>query len=120
MNFANFLRATFFTEHIRQTTSAFIVNSSEYFSYPVIKDNSYFVVQVFIKLKAWLNFDLILFFVLFASETEFPMLVPRLPQNILDLNIECASKPKQLYSLYDQRLGALMFLFYCSDINLCF
>ena len=31
--------------------------------------------------------------VLFAAELEFPqILVPRLPQNTLDVNIECAGK----------------------------
>ena len=33
--------------------------------------------------------------VLFAAELEFPkILVPRLPQNTSNVNIECAEKPK--------------------------
>ena len=37
--------------------------------------------------------------VLFSAELEFPkILVPRLPQNTSDGNIECAGKSKQLYS----------------------
>ena len=39
--------------------------------------------------------------VLFATELEFPkILVPRLPQHISNVNIECAGKSKQLQSLY--------------------
>ena len=38
---------------------------------------------------------------LFPTELEFSkILVPRLPQNTLNVNIECAEKSKQLYSLY--------------------
>ena len=56
---------------------------------------------------------------LFAAEYEFPkILVPRRPQNSSNVNIECAGKSKQLYSLYDQLLGALISLFYYSDSNL--
>ena len=37
--------------------------------------------------------------VLFAAEPKFPkILVPRLPQNTSNVNIECAGKSKQLYS----------------------
>ena len=43
--------------------------------------------------------------VLFAVELEFPnILVPRLPQNSSNVNIECAGKSRQLYSLCDQLL----------------
>ena len=57
--------------------------------------------------------------VLFVAKLEFPnILVPRLPQNTSNVNMECVGKPKQLYSLCDQPLGLLMSLFYCSDINL--
>ena len=48
------------------------------------------------------------------------ILVSRLPQNTSNINNECTGKPKQLCSLCNQSLGALMSLFYCSDINLCF
>ena len=47
--------------------------------------------------------------VLFAAEFEFPkILLPRLPQNSSNVNIEYAEKSKQLYSLCDQLLGALI------------
>ena len=40
--------------------------------------------------------------VLFAPELEFPKtLVPRLPQKSSNVNIECAGKSKQLYSLFN-------------------
>ena len=46
--------------------------------------------------------------VLFAAEVEFPkIIVPRLPQNLSNVKIECARILKQLYSLYDQFLAAL-------------
>ena len=49
--------------------------------------------------------------VLFAAEPEFPkILVPRLSQNSSNVNTECAGKPKQLYSLCDQLLGALIYI----------
>ena len=49
--------------------------------------------------------------VLFAAELEFPkILVPRLPQNSSNVNTECVGKSKQLYSLCDQLLGALIYL----------
>ena len=48
---------------------------------------------------------------LFAAELDFSkILVPRLPQNSSNVNIECAGKSKQLYSLCDQLLGALIYL----------
>ena len=44
--------------------------------------------------------------VLFATELDFSkILVPRLPQNTLNVNIESTGKSKQLYYLYDQLLG---------------
>ena len=47
--------------------------------------------------------------VLFATELEFQkILAPRLPQNTQNVNIEYAEKLKQLYSLCDQLLGALI------------
>ena len=59
--------------------------------------------------------------VLFAAELEFPkILVPRLPQNSLNVNIECAGKSKQLYSLCDQLLGALIYLHFIALILICF
>ena len=59
--------------------------------------------------------------VLFAAELEFPkILVPRLPQNTSNENIGCAGKPKQLYSLCDQLLGALIFLNFIILILICF
>ena len=40
--------------------------------------------------------------VLFAAELELSKIpVPRLPQNASNVNIECAGKSKQLYSLCD-------------------
>ena len=49
--------------------------------------------------------------ILFTGELEFPkILVPRPPQNISNVKTECAGKSKQLYSLCDQLLGALMYL----------
>ena len=59
--------------------------------------------------------------VLFAAELEFPkMPVPRLPQNKSNVNIECAGKSKQLYSLCDQLLGALIYLNFIVLIPICF
>ena len=50
-------------------------------------------------------------FYMMAAELEFPkILVPRLPENSSNLNIERTGKSKQLYSLYDQLLGALIYL----------
>ena len=49
--------------------------------------------------------------VLFATELEFPnILVPRLPQNTSNVNIESTRKSKQLYYLCDQVLEALMYI----------
>ena len=50
--------------------------------------------------------------VLFAADFEFPkILVPRLFQNSSNVNTECAGKSKQLYSLCDQLLGALIYIY---------
>ena len=49
--------------------------------------------------------------ILFAVELDFPkILVSRLPQNTSNVNIECAGKSKQLYSLCDQLLEAMIYL----------
>ena len=59
--------------------------------------------------------------VLFAAELEFSkLLVPRLPQNSSNVNIECAGKSKQLYSLCDQFLGSLIYLHFIILILVCF
>ena len=57
----------------------------------------------------------------FAAELEFPKkLVPRLPQNPSNVNIECAGKSKQLYSLCGQLLGAMIYLHFIILILICF
>ena len=49
--------------------------------------------------------------VLFAAELDFPkILVPRLPQNTSNVNIEYAKKSKQLYYLCEQLLGTQIYL----------
>ena len=59
--------------------------------------------------------------VLFAAELEFPkILVTRLPQNLSNVNNECAGKSKQLYSSCDQLLGALIYLHFIILILICF
>ena len=59
--------------------------------------------------------------VLFAAELEFPkILVPRLPQNTSNVNIESTGKSKQLYYLCDQILGALIYLHFIVLILICF
>ena len=59
--------------------------------------------------------------VLFAAELEFPkILVPSLPQNTLNVNSECTGKSKQLYSLCDQILRALIYLHCIILILICF
>ena len=59
--------------------------------------------------------------VLFATELEFPkILAPRLPQNTQNVNIEYAGKLKQLYSLCDQLLGALIYLDFLILTLICF
>ena len=40
------------------------------------------------------------------------MLVSRLPQNISNVNNECAGKSKQLYSVCDQPLSMLIYLYF--------
>ena len=55
--------------------------------------------------------------VLFAAETEFPkILVPRLHQN----SGKCAGKSRQPYSLCDQLLGALIYLYFIILALICF
>ena len=59
--------------------------------------------------------------VLFAAELEFPkILVPRLPRNTPNENIECAGKSKQLYSLREQLLVALIYIHFIVRILICF
>ena len=59
--------------------------------------------------------------VLFAAELEFTkILIPRLPQKSSNVNIECAGKSKQLYSLCVQLLGAPMYLNFIILILICF
>ena len=67
------------------------------------------------------SLEVILDPVLFAAELEFPkVLVPKIPQNASNVNIECAGKSKQLYSLFDQFLGALINLNFVILILICF
>ena len=55
--------------------------------------------------------------VLFAAEIAFPkILVPRLPQN----SGKYAGKSRQLYSLCDQLLGALIYLYFIILALICF
>ena len=59
--------------------------------------------------------------VLFAAEHELPeTLAPRLPQNTSYVNIESTGKSKQLHYLYDQLLGALIYLHFIVLILICF
>ena len=59
--------------------------------------------------------------VLFSAELEFTkILVSRLPQNSSYVNTECAGKLKQLYSLCDQLLAALIYLHFIILILICF
>ena len=59
--------------------------------------------------------------VLFAVEIEFlKMLVPRLPENTSNVNIERAGKSKQQDSLSDQLLGELIYLNFIILILICF
>ena len=59
--------------------------------------------------------------VLFATEIEFPeILVPRLPQNSSNVKIKCGEKSRQLYSLCDQLLGALIYLYFIILTLICF
>ena len=57
----------------------------------------------------------------FAAKLEFPkILVPRLPKNTSNVNIEFTGKTWLLYFLCHQSLEAQIPLLYCSVINLCF
>ena len=59
--------------------------------------------------------------VLIVAELEFPkILVPSLPQNTSNVNIESTGKSKQLYYLCDQLLGALIYLHFIVLILICF
>ena len=59
--------------------------------------------------------------VLFPTEIELrKIIVPRLPQNSSNINIECTGKSKQLYSLYEQLLGAVIYLRFIILILICF
>ena len=59
--------------------------------------------------------------VLFPTEIELrKIIVPRLPQNSSNINIECNGKSKQLYSLYEQLLGAVIYLRFIILILICF
>ena len=59
--------------------------------------------------------------VVFAAEIEFPkILVPKLPHNSPNVDIKCATKSKQLYSLCDQLLGALIYRHFIILILICF
>ena len=50
-----------------------------------------------------------LYRVMSAAKLEFPkILVPSLPQNTSNVNINCVGKSKSLYSLCDEPLGALI------------
>ena len=65
------------------------------------------------------SLDRSLDWVLFATEPEFiKILVPRLPKNTSDINVECAGKSKQLYSLCYQHWSTVVSSLCCSDI--CF
>ena len=59
--------------------------------------------------------------VLFAVKFEFSkILVPRLLQNASNISVECIEKSKQLYSLCDQPLRALVYLYFIVLILICF
>ena len=59
--------------------------------------------------------------VLFTTEIELhKIIVSRLPQNSSNINIECTGKSKQLYSLYEQLLGAVIYLRFIILILICF
>ena len=59
--------------------------------------------------------------VLFPTEIELrKIIVLRLPQNSSNINIECTGKSKQLYSLYEQLLGAVIYLRFIILILICF
>ena len=55
--------------------------------------------------------------VLFVAELKFlKILVPKVPQNSSNLHTECGEKSKELYSLCDQLLGALIY----TPVSICF
>lgn len=59
--------------------------------------------------------------VLFVAQPELPkILVPRMPQNITYKNTECGGKSKLQYSLCDQALGALIYLYFIVMVLICF
>ena len=59
--------------------------------------------------------------VLFAAEPELPrILLPRLPQNSSNVNITFIGKSKQLDTLCDRLLGALIYLHFIVLILICF
>ena len=59
--------------------------------------------------------------VLLAADLEFPkILVPKLPQNTSNVNIDRARKSKQLYYLCEQLLGAMIYLHFIFLILICF
>ena len=59
--------------------------------------------------------------VLFEAQLEFrKILVPRLPQNSSNVNIESVGKLRQLYSLCDKLLGALIYLHFIIVILIYF
>ena len=59
--------------------------------------------------------------VLFVAEPELPkILLPRLPQNSSNVNIKFIGKSKQLDTLCDQLLGALIYLHFIVLILICF
>ena len=59
--------------------------------------------------------------VLFVAELGFPkILVPRLPQNASNINIESTGKSKQPHYLCDQLLGVLIYLHFIVLILICF
>ena len=72
--------------------------------------------------KKWKNsLEGSLYRVLFVDKLEFPKIpVPRLPHNSSNVNTECARNSKQLRSLCDQLLGALIFLHFIILILISF
>ena len=67
------------------------------------------------------NLEVIWTGVLFAAELEFPKIIfPKLPHNSSNVNTKCARKLKQLYSLCDQLLGALIYLHFIILVLICF
>ena len=55
------------------------------------------------------------------AKREFPkILVPRLPPNTSNVNIERAGKSRQLYSLCDQFLGAMIYVNFIMLVSIYF